>query len=178
MASGERADRRELGRVQRGNDGQHPGARAPAHSLPPEVWGEWTKPYPKFWRGKGPTRRLAFAPLCMHQYSQTWIDFRGIRDAPMRAAGFDYFENSRRETYANRAWCIANPDAVGRIFKGRVGPQRLRRAGHVLSAHSRDANALFFGYAARGPKASRTGATTAPSPRPPRLGRCLSLPRS
>ena len=27
----------------------------------------------------------------------------------MRAAGFDYFENSRRETYANRAYCIANP---------------------------------------------------------------------
>ena len=38
-----------------------------------------------------------------------FIDFRGIRDAPMRAAGFDYFENSRRATYANRAYCIANP---------------------------------------------------------------------
>ena len=93
----------------------------------PGLWSEWTQPYPKFWRGEGPTRRLAFAPLCMHQYSQTWIDFRGIRDAPMRAAGFDYFENSRRETYANRAWCIVNP-LVGRIFKGRVGPQRLRRS--------------------------------------------------
>ena len=27
----------------------------------------------------------------------------------MREAGFDYFENSRRATYANRAYCTANP---------------------------------------------------------------------
>ena len=61
------------------------------------------RPIRRFWRGDGPTRRLAFAPLFGHQYSHIFIDFRGIRDAPMRAAGFDYFENSRRETYANRA---------------------------------------------------------------------------
>ena len=48
---------------------------APVHSLPAEVWSEWTKPYPQFWRGEGPTRRLAFAPLCMHQYSQTGSTF-------------------------------------------------------------------------------------------------------
>ncbi len=65
--------------------------------------------YPSFWRGEGPTRRVAFAPLFGHQYSHLFIDFRGIYDAPMRAAGFDYFENSRRATYGNRAYCIANP---------------------------------------------------------------------
>jgi hypothetical protein len=27
----------------------------------------------------------------------------------MRAAGFDYFENSRRATYAQRNYAIANP---------------------------------------------------------------------
>ena len=38
-----------------------------------------------------------------------WIDFRGIRDAAMRARGIDYFENSRRATLAHRAYAIANP---------------------------------------------------------------------
>src|SRR5205814_10204310 len=46
---------------------------APIRSVPAEVWSEWTKPYPQVWRGEGPTRHLAFGPLCMHQYSQTWI---------------------------------------------------------------------------------------------------------
>ncbi|NWP01270.1 Tat pathway signal protein, partial [Escherichia coli] len=65
--------------------------------------------YPHCWRGEGPTRHIAFAPLLGHQYSHIWIDFRGIRDKVMREAGMDYFENSRRSTYANRAYCIANP---------------------------------------------------------------------
>ena len=38
-----------------------------------------------------------------------WIDFRAILDTPMRTAGYDYFENSRRATYAQRAYAIANP---------------------------------------------------------------------
>lgn len=123
---------------------------APTHPVPAEVWSEWTKPYPRFWRGEGPTRHLGFAPLCMHQYSQTWIDFRGIRDAVMRQAGFDYFENSRRATLTNWAWCSVDrlkwngysqqiwglsacdgPGDVARQFKG-----ELRQ---------------FHGYAARGP---------------------------
>jgi len=48
-------------------------------------------------------------PLFGHQYSHVWIDFRGIQDAYMRQHGFDYFENSRRATYAQRAYAIANP---------------------------------------------------------------------
>jgi hypothetical protein len=52
---------------------------------------------------------LGFAPLFGHQYSHVWIDFRGIQDAAMRQRGIDYFENSRRATYAQRAYAIANP---------------------------------------------------------------------
>src|SRR5690606_2531124 len=52
---------------------------------------------------------LSFAPHFGHQYSHTWIDFRGIRDAYMRDRGMDYFENSRRATYAQRAYAIENP---------------------------------------------------------------------
>src|SRR5205085_10221175 len=82
---------------------------SPTHPVPPNSWDVWTASYGPFWRGHGPTRRIAFAPLFGHQYSQTFVDFRGIRDSVMRKAGFDYFENRRRETYANRAYCIANP---------------------------------------------------------------------
>jgi hypothetical protein len=79
-----------------------------------------------------------------------FIDFRGIRDAPMRAAGFDYFENSRRETYANRAYCSANPmrwngysDHVwGLTACDGPGDFRLPFKGEERQ---------FFGYSARGP---------------------------
>ncbi len=52
---------------------------------------------------------LQFAPLFGHQYSHTWIDFRGIRDATMLEKGIDYFENSRRATLSQRAYAADNP---------------------------------------------------------------------
>lgn len=38
-----------------------------------------------------------------------YVDFKGIADAYMKQKGIDYFENSRRATYADRAYCIQNP---------------------------------------------------------------------
>ena len=123
---------------------------APVHAGPADLWEQWTAPYPRFWRGEGATRRLAFAPLFGHQYSQLFIDFRGIFDAPMRAAGFDYFENSRRATYANRAYCAANPMRWNG-YSDRIwgltacdGP-----GGHSLPFKGEQRT--FFGYVARGP---------------------------
>jgi hypothetical protein len=81
---------------------------SPTHSAPDDLWSQWTSKYADFWRGEGPTRHVGFAPLFGHQYSHIFIDFRGIRDGVMRQAGFDYFENSRRATYANWAWCSVN----------------------------------------------------------------------
>lgn len=113
-------------------------------------WSAWTASYDRFWRGAGSTRRLAFAPLFGHQYSEAWIDFCGIHDAPMRAAGLDYFENSRRATWANRAYCMANPmgwDGYGRDIWGLSacdGPGD-------LTLPRKGAQAEFAGYKARGP---------------------------
>ncbi|MDV3455648.1 glucoamylase family protein [Sphingomonas sp. HF-S4] len=126
------------------------GLGAPQHPLPADSWQVWTSSYPKSWRGEGPTRHLAFAPMFGHQYSQIWIDFRGIQDATMREAGFDYFENSRRSTYANRAYCAANPqrwdgwskDVWGITACDGPGDHRLPFKGETRE---------FFGYAARGP---------------------------
>lgn len=51
----------------------------------------------------------AFPPLFGHQFSQSFIDFRGIADAYMKEKGIDYFENSRRATYVQRQYAIDNP---------------------------------------------------------------------
>jgi hypothetical protein len=54
-------------------------------------------------------QHVGFAPMFGHQYSHVWIDFRGIQDDYIRGRGIDYFENSRRATYAQRAYAVANP---------------------------------------------------------------------
>jgi len=52
---------------------------------------------------------VAFPPLFGHQFSQAFIDFRGIYDSYMKEKGIDYFENSRRATYVQRQYAIDNP---------------------------------------------------------------------
>jgi len=51
----------------------------------------------------------AFPPLFGHQFSQSFIDFRGIADGYMKEKGIDYFENSRRATYVQRQYAQDNP---------------------------------------------------------------------
>ena len=123
---------------------------APVHAAPANLWEQWTAPYARFWRGEGPTRRLAFAPLFGHQYSHIFIDFRGIFDAPMRAAGFDYFENSRRATYANRAYCTANPMAWNG-YSNRVWGLTACDGPGNFQLPFKGQQRTFYGYAARGP---------------------------
>ena len=82
---------------------------SPTYPLSPKAWAEWTSTYDKTWGTHYGQQYLAFAPHFGHQYSHVWIDFRGIRDDYMRKRGIDYFENSRRATYAQQAYAIANP---------------------------------------------------------------------
>lgn len=85
---------------------------SPTHPAPPEMWDSWCEPYYRApFRGQD---MVNFGPLFGHQYSQMFIDFRGIRDKYMAKTGWDYFENSRRATLAQRNYCIENP----RKFKG------------------------------------------------------------
>jgi hypothetical protein len=123
---------------------------SPTHPGPPNLWDQWTATYPRFWRGAGPTRRVAFAPLFPGQYSQVFIDFRGIRDAVMRKAGFDYFENSRRETWANRTYCVANPMGWRGYSKDVWGLAACDGPGGFELPY-RGETRTFFGYSARGP---------------------------
>lgn len=123
---------------------------SPTHPAPVDLWDQWTSRYADFWRGEGDTRHVGFAPLFGHQYSHIFIDFRQIRDAVMKQAGFDYFENSRRATYSNWAWCSVNRmgwegysrDVWGLTACDGPGDFELKYKGE---------NRQFFGYAARGP---------------------------
>jgi hypothetical protein len=82
---------------------------SPTHAVAPIAWEEWDRDYARFFGTTYGQTYLTFTSLFGHQYSHVWVDFRGILDVPMRKAGYDYFENSRRATYAQRAYAIANP---------------------------------------------------------------------
>src|SRR3546814_854775 len=85
------------------------GLASPTHPLSADAWQGWVAGYEQDWVDQYGQHFLGFAPLFGHQYSHVWIDFRGIADAPMRAAGFDYFENSRRAALAHRGYGAAHP---------------------------------------------------------------------
>ena len=80
---------------------------SPTHPVDPAVWTTYVSTYK--WGTYYGQQHVGFAPLFGHQYSHIFVDFRGIKDAYMRARGIDYFENSRRATLAQRAYAIDNP---------------------------------------------------------------------
>ena len=81
---------------------------SPTHAVDSTAWTLWTNTYQ--WGTFYGQTHVGFAPLFGHHYSHVWIDFRGIRDAYVQGRGIDYFENSRRATYAQRAYAYANPN--------------------------------------------------------------------
>ena len=85
---------------------------SPGHSLGPEVWSDWERGCR--WGTFQGLAHVGFPPLFGHQYSQVWLDLRGLQDSLMRAHDIDWFENSRRATLAQRAYAVANPGG----FKG------------------------------------------------------------
>lgn len=80
---------------------------SPTHPIEPPAWEAWAKTYK--WGTWFGLEYVGFEPLFGHQFTHAWIDLRGLADAPMRAHGIDYFENSRRATYAQRAYATVNP---------------------------------------------------------------------
>jgi hypothetical protein len=83
------------------------GLGSPTYPLAEESYSAWASTYR--WEHCYGYDYLYAGPLFTHQLSHMWVDFRGIQDAFMRAKGIDYFENSRRATYVQRAYAIDNP---------------------------------------------------------------------
>jgi hypothetical protein len=80
---------------------------SPTYPVDSLGWVKWVQGYQ--WQNQYGYQYVVFPPLFGHQYSHCWVDFRGIRDGFMRGHGIDYFENSRRATLAQQAYCVANP---------------------------------------------------------------------
>jgi hypothetical protein len=137
------------------------GLGSPSHPLPDGTWEAWAERFESSWSARWGEPHLHFAPMFGHQYSHVWIDFRRIRDRYMAGKGIDYFENSRRATYAQRAYAIENPggwasygaDCWGLTACDGPGDFRMPLAG---------GDRQFFSYSARGP-GERDDGTLAPT---------------
>ncbi len=80
---------------------------SPTAPIAPSCYAAWAGGYQ--WKTVFGIDYLYAGPLFIHQMSHVWVDFRGIRDAPMRARHSDYFENSRRATQVQQRYAIRNP---------------------------------------------------------------------
>ena len=75
---------------------------SPTHPIEPAEHQAYVSTYR--WADFYGQQHVTFAPLFGHQYSHSWIAFRGIRDAYMRDKGSDYVETARRATGSQRVW--------------------------------------------------------------------------
>lgn len=80
---------------------------SPTSPIPAESWKGFTST--SKWMKYYGYEFVSFGPLFGHQYSHSWIDFRGIRDEYMKEKKIDYFENSRRATYSQYEYGKENP---------------------------------------------------------------------
>jgi hypothetical protein len=83
---------------------------SPTHPINHEAWDKYTSHFK--WMSYFGYHFISFGPLFGHQYSQAWIDFRGIQDAYMKDKGIDYFINSRLATLSQRTYAIKNPEKM------------------------------------------------------------------
>ncbi|MFN2398147.1 MAG: glucoamylase family protein [Gemmatimonadaceae bacterium] len=124
---------------------------SPLHPIPAESYRAQAKTY--CWKELHGQEFLYAGPLFIHQLSHMWIDFRGIQDEFMREKGIDYFENSRRATYAQRQYAISNPQKYkgysehcwGVTASDGPGPAHLRIDGVERSFFDYTARAIPFG---------------------------------
>jgi hypothetical protein len=121
---------------------------SPTHPIDEQAWTLWTSTYDKVWGTLYDQTYLSFAPLFGHQYTHVWVDFRGIQDSYMREHGLDYFENSRRATYAQRRYAIANPKQWQGYGKNVWGMSASDGPGPASESLGEDRR--FLKYAARG----------------------------
>ena len=135
------------------------GLGSPTHPLPESSYAAWASTYR--WETCYGYEYLYAGSLFTHQLSHVWIDFRVIQDAFMRGKGIDYFENSRRATYVQQQYAVANPlnfTGYGRHCWGLTasegpGPATIKMGGIERT---------FFDYVARGVPYGPDDGTIAP----------------
>jgi hypothetical protein len=120
---------------------------SPTHPIPQVCWDKWTATYD--WGNFYGYDMVNFGPLFGHQYSHLYIDFRGIQDEYMKEKGIDYFENSRRATLANRAYCMDNPLHFKDYSDTIWGLTACDGPGYSIQVYNGEKRE-FLGYSARG----------------------------
>jgi hypothetical protein len=124
---------------------------SPTFPIAPESYRAWTRTYK--WKKLYGFEHLYAGPLFIHQLSHMWIDFRGIQDDYMRGKGIDYFENSRRATYAQQQYAIRNPKRFegysehiwGITASDGPGPASRRINGKIVRFYDYKARGIPFG---------------------------------
>ena len=135
------------------------GLGSPTFALSAESYRAWASRYE--WKSVYEIEFLYAGPLFTHQLSHVWIDFRGIQDDFMRARGIDYFENSRRATFAQQQHGIRNPGGFAHYSElcwgitASDGPGDITR---TIDGITRE----FFDYRARGVPDGPDDGTIAP----------------
>ena len=123
---------------------------SPTHPVDESAWDAWALSYRGAWGRFMGYEHLSFAPLFGHQYSHLWIDFRGIQDEAMRQRGIDYFQNTRRAVYAQRAYAIANPNGWFEYGANVWGFTACDGPGTMRTFDRRGRVRHFLDYSARG----------------------------
>lgn len=129
------------------------------HPIGPECYEAWSSTYE--WRRIYDLDVLHAGPFFIHQMSHIWCDFRGIRDAFMRAHDSDYFENSRRATLIQQRHAIANPQGFRHVGARAWGVTASDGPGfRTLTIDG--VERTFFDYVARGVPDGPDDGTLAP----------------
>ncbi len=123
---------------------------SPTHAVSDDAWSAWTRTYPQQWGTFQGQTFLNFAPLFGHQYSESWVDFRGIQDAWSRDHNVDYFENSRRAAYSQRAYAMVNPNHWTGYGENMWGLTACNGPGDAVVKRDDGSTRAFYGYTARG----------------------------
>lgn len=131
------------------------GLGAKTNALPPTFWVRWTKGYQ--WTKYHDYNFVTEPSLFTHQYSQVWIDFRGIADSYMREKQSDYFENSRQATLAQRHYASLNPRGYPNYSTNEWGFTACDGPGKTISGTT------YVGYWARGAPDGFEDGTIAPT---------------
>jgi hypothetical protein len=123
------------------------GLGSPTHPIHDSSWHSWCKGYE--WTDFYGYNHVNFSPLFGHQYSHMYIDFREIQDDYMKEKKMDYFENSRRATLANRAYCKENPRGFPNYGPDEWGLTACDGPGYAKQLYQGD-TVIFRAYSARG----------------------------
>jgi hypothetical protein len=136
------------------------GIGSPTHPLPSKAWDQYHSSdiVSEQYGHKG----LEFGPLFGHQYTQVWVEMKGIRDAQGRKLSLDYFDHSRAAVLKQHEYAVHNPGnwrGYGALDWGLTASD-----GPGYNIKAIDGRPIEFqGYAARGfPKALDDG-TIAPT---------------